>query len=36
VGLGWSERAFLKIIDETNTMTMAQIRGKDKLPNPIK
>jgi hypothetical protein len=36
VGLGWSERAFLKIIDETNKMTMAQIRGKDKLPNPIK
>ncbi len=36
VGLGWSERAFLKIIDETNKMSMAQIRGKDKLPNPIK
>ncbi|MGZ6317291.1 MAG: M28 family peptidase [Anaerolineales bacterium] len=36
VGLGWSERAFLKIIDDTNKMTMAEIRGKDKLPNPIK
>jgi hypothetical protein len=36
VGLGWSERAFLKIIDDTNKMTMGQIRGKDKLPNPIK
>jgi hypothetical protein len=36
VGLGWSERAFLKIIDETNKMTMARIRGNDKLPNPIR
>ena len=36
VGLGWSERAFLKIIDDTNKMTMAQIRGSAKLPNPIK
>jgi hypothetical protein len=36
VGLAWSERAFLKIIDDTNKMTMAQIRGSDKLPNPIK
>jgi hypothetical protein len=36
VGLGWSERAFLKIIDETNKMTLAQIRGTAKLPNPIK
>ncbi len=36
VGLGWSERAFLKIIDEANKMSMAQIRGKEKLPNPIK
>jgi hypothetical protein len=35
VGLGWSERAFLKIIDETNKMTMPQIRGPAKLPNPI-
>jgi hypothetical protein len=35
VGLGWSERAFLKIIDETNKMTMPQIRGTAKLPNPI-
>ena len=36
VGLAYSERAFLKIIDETGKMTMSQIRGKDKLPNPIK
>lgn len=36
VGLGWSERAFLKILDETNQMTMAQIRGTEKLPNPIR
>jgi hypothetical protein len=36
VGLGWSERAFLKILDETNKMTMAQIRGIAKLPNPIR
>jgi hypothetical protein len=36
VGLGWSERAFLKIIDETNKMSMVEIRGKDRLPNPIK
>jgi len=36
VGLAYSERAFLKIIDETNKMTMAQIRGADKLPNPIR
>jgi hypothetical protein len=36
VGLAYSERAFLKIIDDTNKMTMAEIRGPDKLPNPIK
>ncbi len=36
VGLAWSERAFLKILDETNKQTMAQIRGSSKLPNPIK
>jgi len=36
VGLAYSERAFLKIIDDTNKMTMAQIRGTDKLPNPIR
>ncbi len=36
VGLAYSERAFLKIIDETNKMTMAAIRGTEKLPNPIK
>jgi len=35
VGLGWSERAFLRVIDETNKMTMAAIRGKDKLPHPL-
>ena len=36
VGLAYSERAFLKILDETNKMTMAEIRGTEKLPNPIK
>ena len=36
VGLGYSERAFLKVIDETNKMTMGQIRGGGKLPNPIR
>jgi len=36
VGLGWSERAFLKILDETNRMSMAQIRGSEKLPNPMR
>ena len=36
VGLGWSERAFLSIIDQANRMTMAQLRGPDKLPNPIR
>ena len=35
VGLAASERAFLKIIDEANKMTMAQLRGTDKLPHPI-
>ncbi len=32
VGLGWSERAFLSIIDTANKMTMAQLRGSAKLP----
>jgi hypothetical protein len=36
VGLAYSERAFLKIIDETSKMTMAEIRGADKLPNPVR
>lgn len=36
VGLAYSERAFLKIIDEANKMTMAEIRGTEKLPNPLK
>ena len=36
VGLAYSERAFLRIFDETNKMTMAEIRGVEKLPNPIK
>ena len=36
VGLAHSERAFLNILDETNKMTMADIRGTEKLPNPIK
>jgi hypothetical protein len=36
VGLGWSERAFLSIIDSANKMTMAQLRGTAKLPNPIR
>ena len=34
VGLGWSERAFLKIIDETNKMNMAQIRGQRQAAKP--
>ncbi len=36
VGLAYSERAFLKILDEANAMTMADIRGTAKLPNPLK
>ena len=35
VGLAYSERAFLKIIDVANTMTQADIRGPDKLPHPL-
>ena len=34
VGLAYSERAFLKIFDEANRMTMAELRG-GKLPNPL-
>ena len=36
VGLAYSARAFLKIFDEANKMTMADIRGTEKLPNPIR
>ncbi len=36
VGLGWSERAFLKIIDEANKMPIPEIRGLAKLPNPLR
>ena len=36
VGLTYSARAFAKILDETNKMSMADIRGTAKLPNPIK
>jgi hypothetical protein len=35
VGLAYSERAFLKIFDEANKMTMAELRGTAKLPNPL-
>ena len=34
VGLAYSERAFLKIFDEANRMTLAELRGA-KLPNPL-
>ena len=34
VGLGWSERAFLSILDETSKWPMARIRGDAPLPNP--
>jgi hypothetical protein len=33
VGLAYSERAFLKVFDEANRMTMAE-SGR-KLPNPL-
>jgi hypothetical protein len=36
VGLANAERAFLKVIDATNAMTMAQIRGTEQLPNPVR
>jgi len=35
VGLTYSARAFLKVLDEANTMTMAELRGTAKLPNPL-
>jgi hypothetical protein len=35
VGLAYSERAFLKIFDEANRMTSAELRGRAKLPNPL-
>ena len=35
VGLAYSERAFLKIFDDANRMTIAQLRGTTKLPNPL-
>ena len=36
VGLANSARAFLKVLDEANKMTMAELRGTAKLPNPIR
>jgi Peptidase family M28 len=35
VGLAYSERAFLKILDDANAMTKADLRGPDKLPHPL-
>jgi hypothetical protein len=35
VGLTNSARAFLKVLDDTHGMTMAQLRGTAKLPNPL-
>jgi peptidase M28-like protein len=35
VGLAYSERAILNIIDEANKMTMAELRGDKPLPNPL-
>jgi len=35
VGLTYSARAFLKVLDDTHAMTMAQLRGTAKLPNPL-
>ncbi len=35
VGLTYSARAFLKVLDDANGMTMATLRGTAKLPNPI-
>jgi hypothetical protein len=35
VGLAYSERAFLSIIDKANKMTLAQIRGDKPMPNPL-
>jgi hypothetical protein len=36
VGLAYSERAFLAVLDEANRMTKADLRGPDKLPNPLR
>jgi len=35
VGLTYSARAFAKIFDEVNKMTLPEIKGTAKLPNPI-
>lgn len=35
VGLTYSARAFLKIFDEANRMTAAELRGIARLPNPL-
>ena len=35
VGLTYSARAFLKVLDESHGMTMAGLRGTAKLPNPL-
>ena len=35
VGLTYSARAFLKVLDDSHGMTMAALRGTGKLPNPI-
>lgn len=35
VGLAYTERAFLSIIDKADKMTLAQIRGNKPLPNPL-
>jgi hypothetical protein len=36
VGLTYSARAFLKLLDEAKGMTMQGLRGTEKLPNPIR
>jgi hypothetical protein len=35
VGLAYSQRAFLSVIDRANAMTMADLRGAAPLPNPL-
>ena len=35
VGLTNSARAFLKVLDDSHRMTMAELRGTAKLPNPL-
>lgn len=35
VGLAYSERAFLSVLDHAGRMTMADLRGAQKLPNPL-